>query len=188
MQVSHADDQRTAVGAIMGGQQVYRESYAEYSANLDIEELRERVGELLNRFSAQLMGRLGDSNTSAQEPDAITRQLQVCVARLGQIAAGLAIVDVDSLPRTRAGFASKVIVKNIETGQVSEHMLMTGSLVDVAANQVSLASPMGQALLGAMVGEEIRVDTPQGRRGFRVIRVKTLADLLATNELLAGRS
>lgn len=173
---------------IMGGQQLYSEPYAEYSANLDIDELRERVGELLNRFSAQLIGRLADLHASDQEPDAITRQLQVCVARLGQIAAGLAIVDADSLPRTRAGYASKVIVKNVESGVVSEHMLMVGTLVDVDAGQVSLASPMGQALLGAMVGEEIRVDTPQGRRAFRVIRVKTLADLLASNELLAVRS
>ena len=149
-------------------------------------ELRPRLSELLNRLGARI-GRISEQQRQGQptasEADAITQQLQTSLAMLGQLAAGLALVDAEMLPAEGAGFGSTVTLRDQDTREVAEYTLMVGSLVDLEANQVSLASPIGQALLGCVPGDEISIITPQRPRHLQVVGVQTLKDLLESNEL-----
>lgn len=144
---------------------------------MDIEEIRIRVSDALNRASARLMERV-----DADEAD--TQQLQHYIARLGQLAAGLAFVDRDSLPSSGAGYGSTVVLKNLKTAVRETYTLMVGTLVDLDAQQVSLASPIGQSLLGRRVGDEVLIATPQRRAWLRVVAVTTLLDILEGDELI----
>ncbi len=139
------------------------------TATVDLHEIRTRVSDTLNQLSAKLMTHVGDS------------ALQARVSTLGQIAAGLAVVDPECLPPEGAGYGSIVEVRDLDTGKNEQHMLMVGSLVDIDANQVSLASPMGQALLGRSVGDQFRIRTPGKHRTLLVMRVVTLLDHLDDN-------
>ncbi len=156
---------------------------------LDLHALRARVGDLLNQLGASLMRRVsrnGSGVAAESAPtDAATAALQKRVSRLGQIAAGLAVVDPECLPAHGAGYGSVVTVQDVSTRETDEYMLMVGSLVDIDANQVSLASPIGQALLGKVAGDEITVTTPQKRTRLLVKRVVTLLKLLEDDELRA---
>lgn len=143
----------------------------------DIEELRARTSDALNQMSARLM-------TRVELQDDETQQLQKAVGRLGQLAAGLAIVDHDSLPAQGAGYGSTVVVENMKTGAREQYTLMVGTLVDIDAQQVSLASPIGQALLGRTPGEEVLIDTPQRPVWLRVVAVTTLLDILEGDGLI----
>lgn len=153
---------------------------------LDLAAVRARVDEVLNRLGARLIGRLSDidpaAGIDAKGLDPVTATLQTRVARFGQIAAGLAVIDAECLPARGAGFGSIVTVENVATGEREEYMLMVGSLVDIDANQVSLASPIGQALLGRAEGDEIEISTPHRQVRACVTRVITLMHLLADNE------
>lgn len=158
------------------------------TAVVDLKELRERIDETLNRVGARLIGRVSDLRGGQPAPssDPALKELQARVALLGQLAAGLAVVDADSLPPTGAGFGSRVTVSNLDTGAVDEYVLMVGSLVDIDANQVSLASPIGQALLGRAPGDEVIVDAPNKRGRLQVTRVVTLMDMLEDDGVLAA--
>ena len=161
-----------------------------HDQTLDLHALRARVGDLLNQLGARLMRRVARNGNGVEvEPattNAATAALQKRVSRLGQIAAGLAVVDPESLPAHGAGYGSVVTVKDVSTGETDEYTLMVGSLVDIDANQVSLASPIGQALLGKIAGDEITVTTPQKRTRLLVTRVVTLLRLLEDDELRAA--
>jgi transcription elongation GreA/GreB family factor len=146
--------------------------------NLDITEIRARVGELLNRLSTRLI-----RDMTASDPATHELPLQQAIARLGQIAAGLAIVDEECLPANGAGYASTVTVRDLDSGQKNEYVLMVGSLVDIEANQVSLASPIGQALLGRSPGERTSFSAPTRRVRLQILSVTTLAEFLAELEL-----
>jgi transcription elongation factor GreA len=143
---------------------------------VDVAEIRARVGTVLNRLSAAVVAQTSVNSAGAA-------QLQAQVARLGQIAAGLAIIDAEALPCDGAGFGSTVTVKNLESGELEEYTLMVGSLVDLEANQVSLASPIGQALLGRMLGDEVTIATPNRNIRFRITGLVTLVDLLESHEI-----
>lgn len=153
---------------------------------IDVNDTRAALDDLLNRFSSQLIARLAvvqSSESDAGPADPITQRLQKTVALLGQVAAGLEVVEPDSIPANAAGFGSALLVRDVDTGETAEYTLMVGSLVDIGANQVSLASPIGQALLGTVQGDEISIQTPMRRIRLRVLRVRTLEDLLEGHEL-----
>jgi transcription elongation GreA/GreB family factor len=154
---------------------------AGFDERVDLVEVRNRVSAVLNQLSATLMSRvndLGNGGTQDNELDAETRALQARVGRLGQIAAGLATVDPDCLPATGAGYGSRVRVRHLDTAEQEEYTLMIGSLVDIEGNQVSLAAPIGQVLLGCIGGEAVTAETPYKRLRMRVESVNTLFDFL----------
>ena len=139
----------------------------EQREKLDIAEVRVALSDALNQASARL----------ALEPGAA--ELQSLVARLGQLMAGLSIIDPEQLPSAGAGYGSVVVVQNMRSGEREEFTLMAGPLVDIDAGQVSLASPIGRALVGCEPGNEIVFATPLTPRRLRVIAVTTLMESMS---------
>lgn len=69
----------------------------------------------------------------------------------------------------------RVRVRELASGQSLELELVGQLEVDVAAGRVSVASPLGQALVGLRKGEIALVDAPRGRFGFKVLAVEVPA-------------
>lgn len=154
-----------------------------------LEELKTRLANRLNRLSLELMAQLAQRMTpGATEEESPRRRkenpLQARVKLLGQLAAGLAIAPAETLPSEGAGYGSSVAVEDTETGERSKYLLMIGALVDIDANQVSLASPIGQALLGRSPGDLVTVELPLRERRLRILEVTTLDATLTTMEML----
>jgi len=151
------------------------------------EALKARLADRLERLSAELLAIQGHS-WSADEPappspgtGAARRAIQERIKLLGQLASGLADVDADALPLQGVGFGSTVTVEDLDGGRREEYTLVTGHLIDVDAGQVSLASPVGQALLGRQVGDTVEIRTPQKLRRVRIVKLLTIHDRLGTN-------
>src|SRR3712207_9422099 len=68
------------------------------------------------------------------------------------------------------------------SGKEVAYTLMVGDAIDLDAGQISLVSPVGQALLGRRVGEEVQATTPQGTRRLRVLAMETLPEILRRSE------
>jgi transcription elongation factor GreA len=148
---------------------------------LDVAELRARISDQLNHLSAALMSRIGENaerSLNVRAADTTTLAIQERIRRLGQLAAGLAIVDSDTLPAARADYGSTVIGEELFTRQRHEYTLMVGALVDIDAGEVSLGSPIGQALLGRQVGDLVEVELPNRTLRLRIVSVATLGDVL----------
>ena len=56
--------------------------------------------------------------------------------------------------------------------------ITAGDFIDLDAGQVSLASPIGQGLLGGAKGEEVTVQLPRGNRRYRILDLTTLPQQL----------
>jgi transcription elongation factor GreA len=50
-------------------------------------------------------------------------------------------------------------------------MLVLAEMMDIEAGHVSLASPIGRALKGRKVGEEIELRLPRGTRRLKVLEI-----------------
>ena len=144
--------------------------------------LREEVSETLERLSRLLVQRVPDplsADESAHRLYSETTRIQDEVRFLGQVASGWSHVpEIELHDDEGAGFGSTVEVKEVNGGERESYTLMAGALLDIDAGQVSLASPLGQALLGARAGMVITVHTPQRRRTLEVLSVLTLRDRL----------
>jgi transcription elongation GreA/GreB family factor len=58
-----------------------------------------------------------------------------------------------------------------EDGQEAEYRLVTPDEADPAHGAVSVASPLGRALLGRVAGDEVTVERPRGAAGYTIVSV-----------------
>lgn len=72
----------------------------------------------------------------------------------------------------RVDLGERVRVREITSGHALELELVGQLEGDLAAGRVSVASPLGQALVGLREGEIAVVDAPRGRFGFKVLAVE----------------
>jgi transcription elongation factor GreA len=125
----------------------------------------------------------GDLRENAEYKAALERQ-QFTTARLSHLRARLGKlsgVSSNDIPRDRVGFGSRVTVQDLESKQTETYALTLGEFIDGESNgaemPVSMASPLGKALLGAKVGQKVEITLPMGRRRLKVTELATVHDI-----------
>lgn len=69
-------------------------------------------------------------------------------------------------------FGSTVRIEDLQTNDVTRYRLVGPYEADVQAGTISVASPLGRALIGKEEGDEIKVQTPKGVRTFEILEVQ----------------
>lgn len=65
----------------------------------------------------------------------------------------------------------KVVVKEMNSGKETGYVLVSQTEAKPLEQRISDVSPLGKALVGASVGQEVRVDTPRGTIMYRITKV-----------------
>jgi len=120
----------------------------------------------------------GDLSENAEYKYAKERQSYVS-ARLGQLhkrMADISLLNLNNLPKDRAAYGSRIVVLDIVKSTEIEYKLVTVEEADAAKGLISTGSPIGRALLGKKVGDEVKVATPAGVREYEVVRLVTIHD------------
>lgn len=120
----------------------------------------------------------GDLSENSEYAAALERQ-QFVRARLDHISRRLSeITDIDlnEIPLDRIGFGSRVSVMDLDDETVEWYTLAFGDYLDFEKSEISMASPIGKALLGKSPGDEVDVPLPNGRLRYRVLSFETLHD------------
>ena len=81
------------------------------------------------------------------------------------------IIDPHDLPKDRAVFASRVVLENIDTGEDVEYQLVGPEESDINNGRISIASPLGRAIVGRKPGDEISLQAPGGRRVYELVEI-----------------
>jgi transcription elongation factor GreA len=118
----------------------------------------------------------GDLSENAEYKYAKERQGFVS-ARLGQLKkrmGDLGMLNLNNIPADRAGYGSRVWLRDLARNSEVEYKLVTTEEADAAQGLISTTSPIGKALLGRQRGDEVKVQTPAGTKEFEVIRLKTI--------------
>jgi transcription elongation factor GreA len=125
----------------------------------------------------------GDLRENSEYKAALERQ-QFVTSRLSHLRlrlSKLSSVQESDIPRDRVGFGSRVTVQDLKTKQRETYVLTLGEFIegDAAGGEmsVSLASPLGKALLGTKVGESVKIALPIGQRRLKILELETVHDL-----------
>ena len=86
----------------------------------------------------------------------------------------LSKIDVKDMAYDKVGFGSTVTIHDIDLDEDFTFTITAGDFIDLDAGQVSLASPIGQGLLGAEEGEEVTIKLPAGARQYQIVELSTL--------------
>ena len=125
---------------------------------------------------------LGDLSENAEYKSALEQQqfVQARLNHLTQRAGELSRIDPTAIASDRVGFGSKVRLQRVDSDETVEYNIVFGDYIDLESNQISMASPIGQALLGKKLGEEVVVRLPRGDRTYTIVELITLPQMVAT--------
>lgn len=155
-----------------------------------ITEMREKLGQEIEALTRELTITLpqaiaqavemGDLRENSEYKSALERQqfVQARLNHLTQRASELSKIDPNQIPSDRVGFGSRVKLKDAANGQEIEYTIVFGDFIDLDANQISMASPIGRALLNKRPDEEVVVQLPRGARTYRITELVTLTQMV----------
>ena len=81
------------------------------------------------------------------------------------------VIDPEKVTKDAARFGCRVVLENIDTGDEVSYQLVGPEESDINEGRISVTSPLGQAMLGKIVGDEISIQAPGGRRNYELIEI-----------------
>ena len=111
----------------------------------------------------------GDFRENAEFDEAKRAQaaLEGRIAQLERIVGRAQVVEAGDSPRITVG--ATVIVSDPETLEQSYFHVQVAGMCEPEAIPVTPQSPLGRALLGKTVLDEVEVETPSGKRRYKII-------------------
>ena len=118
----------------------------------------------------------GDLRENAEYHAAKERQrfVEARVSMLRQRVSEIQMMDMARIPKDRAGFGSKLTMT--ENGAPVTYELVMPEDSDPDRGLISVASPIGRALVGKEEGDDVKVPTPNGVRRFEILKLVTIHD------------
>ena len=150
-----------------------------------IEALKQKLGDEVEKLQHELnvtlpneirkAVELGDLRENSEYKAALERQ-QFVQARLGQLRqrlSKLSQVDMSQIPTDKVGLGSRVVVEDEQTGGRESYNLVFGD-AEFDEGQVSMASPIGRALVGKAVGDVAILKLPTSVRRLKILELATI--------------
>ena len=153
-----------------------------------LEALKEKLGGEVEKLQHELNVTLpaeirravemGDLRENSEYKAALERQ-QFVQARLGQLRqrlSKLSQVDMSQIPENQVGLGSTVIVEDLRSGERETYRLIFGDAEEFDESQVTMSSPIGRALIGKAVGDDVLLKLPTATRRLKVVQLQTIHD------------
>jgi transcription elongation factor GreA len=123
---------------------------------------------------------LGDLRENAEYQAAKERQrlVESRISMLQKRVAEIALIQVDRIPKDRAGFGSTLDVIDAN-GEKKTFQLVMPEDADAEKGMISTTSPIGRALINKEPGDTVKVVTPGGAREFEIVKLTTIHDEIA---------
>jgi len=78
------------------------------------------------------------------------------------------VIDCSNIDCERIVFGAVVTVLDLDTDQEEKYQLLGPEEADVKKGSISILSPLGSAMIGKSIGDEISVKTPGGLRTLEI--------------------
>ena len=101
------------------------------------------------------------------------RDIEARIEQLEAILKNVEVVDEDEVDTEVVGIGRTVTVYDYEFDEEIVFHIVGSTEADIMKNKISDESPVGMALKGARVGEEVIVEAPDGEFKYRILYLKT---------------
>ncbi len=140
-----------------------------------IEGLKQKLQDEVERLNHEISFVLPKEIEKAQQfAQARVHHLRLRLSKLSD-------VREQDIPRDRVGFGSRVTVEDLDTKKKEVYALTLGEFIEgedgADEMPVSMASPLGKALVGGKVGQKVDITLPMGKRKLKILSLHTVHDL-----------
>jgi transcription elongation factor GreA len=109
----------------------------------------------------------GDISENSEYEDAKERQALI-EGRVRDLEARIAlaeVIDITKVPVSdRVIFGTTIDLEDVDTGEAFTYRIVGTEEADVRTGLISFSAPIGRALIGRAVGDEVKFETPKGTR------------------------
>ncbi|MBW2109415.1 MAG: transcription elongation factor GreA [Deltaproteobacteria bacterium] len=115
----------------------------------------------------------GDLSENAEYEAAKDRQAFV-EGRISELEYKIAcadVIDTRAVSTDSAVFGCTVVLENLDTEEEVTYQLVGPEESDVAQGRISVSSPLGRAIVGKRVGDQVTFQAPRGKREYEVVDI-----------------
>jgi transcription elongation factor GreA len=115
---------------------------------------------------------LGDIYENA-EYDAAKDAQAHCEVRISELEEKLAhvrIIENENIPKDKAFIGATVTLFDVDTEQEERYTLVSHEEANYEQGKISIQSPIGKALLGRGLNEEVTINVPAGVLKYKIIK------------------
>jgi len=94
------------------------------------------------------------------------------ISELENKLAGARILDDHDISSDEVLIGAIVKLKDMDTEEELEYMLVSGEEADYNQNKISIASPVGSGLLNHKVGDEVEIKIPAGILKYKILAIR----------------
>ena len=150
-----------------------------YLTEEKLEELKAELHHLRTKGRAEIADAIaearakGDLSENAEYDAAKEEQghLEGRIVKLEDTLSRARLVDESQIDSSKAFILSDVTVRNEKNGAEQTYTLVAEEEADMNQGKISVSSPVGKALLGSSVGDEVEVKVPVGKVTFKVLDI-----------------
>jgi transcription elongation factor GreA len=139
---------------------------------MELEELKTvKRKEIAEKIKVALS--FGDLSENSEYDEAKNEQaiIESKITQLEAMLKNVEVVDTDELSTEHIGVGSKVRLKDLEFDEEEVYHIVGSAEADPMDNKISDESPMGKALLGHKLGDDVQVEAPAGTIHFKVMEI-----------------
>ncbi len=118
----------------------------------------------------------GDLSENAEYEQALAKRdiYQNKVVTMEKRIAEVASLDINRLPRDKVAYGTRVTLLDLDSEkEVTYKLVLPEELAD-HPDHLSISSPIGLALVGAVEGDEVKIKIPAGIKRFEVLTLVTI--------------
>ena len=82
------------------------------------------------------------------------------------------VIDKSKFSNDQVHILSKVKIKNLKTKKSFDYLLVSPEDADFQEGKISITSPVGKGLMGAKLGEKVKVNAPAGLLEFEILSIE----------------
>ena len=100
------------------------------------------------------------------------RDIEARITEIEKILKNVEVIDEDEIDLGKISIGCTVAVLDMEYDEELDLVIVGSSEANSLEGKISNESPMGQALLGKRVNEEVAVETPAGEAHYRILMIQ----------------
>ncbi len=115
----------------------------------------------------------GDLSENAEYDEAKKEQgeVEVKIVKLEKMLKNAKVIDEDEIDTSKVVVGTKVKILDIEFGDEEVYSIVGSTEASPDMNKISDESPLGKALIGASIGDEVAVESPNGEYKVKIIEI-----------------
>ena len=140
------------------------ESELEHLKTVKRREIAERIKEARD---------FGDISENSEYEDAKNEQafIEGRILTLEKMLRGARLIDGNSVSITQVNVGSKVTLKDMESGDIFQYLIVGSAEANPKESKISNESPVGKALLGLPPGSTVEVNVPAGIMKYEILAI-----------------